>query len=107
QTVNFSGSTKLDPILHLEMQNARLEEIANSLADSVHYRSYVASGIADRLVSIKLLGTVDELALEIERRQQIKVVVDHENREIRFLADKVLPSFYQKEVIENEHKSNY
>jgi hypothetical protein len=50
------------------------------------YSSYTTPSLATRKVSFKNLGTIDELARIIEREGKVKVVVDHENREVRLLS---------------------
>jgi hypothetical protein len=50
------------------------------------YSSYTAPSIAKNKISVKNLGTIDELARIIEGTAKVKVVVDHVNREVRFLA---------------------
>jgi hypothetical protein len=50
------------------------------------YSSYVAPSIAKNKISIENIGTLDELARIIEREGKVKVVVDHENREVRLLS---------------------
>lgn len=98
------------PVVHLEFKNAKLEEIASALAMSARYRAYTSGLIANRRVSFNALGTIDELAHEISNKVGINVMVDHVNKEVRFLAKRgaVTPSF-PKEVLKeqsDEHKSN-
>lgn len=84
--VNYEGSPKLLPVIHLELKNVTLETIAQTLAGSARYHSYTAASIAKKKLSIDSLGTIDELANTISNKAGIYVSVDHINREVRFLA---------------------
>ena len=106
QNVETAGE-KYFPVVHLELKNARLEEAAAALADLARYHSYCSGSIADRRISVNTLGTLDELAAEIETKSKIKVVVDHDNRAIRFLAGSVAPAFSDNEVSGHESKQAY
>ena len=75
------------PVIHFKVENASLKEAAIVLAGTSRYRSYCASSIAKRKVTMELLGTIEELAQEISIREGIKVVVDHDSEMIRFLAN--------------------
>ena len=75
----------LRTVFELSVQNASLEETARILAATARYSSYTAPSIASEKISIKNLGTIDELARTIESKAQVQVVVDHENKEVRFL----------------------
>ena len=98
---------KYMPVVHLELKTARLEEVASALASLGRYRSYCAGTIANRRVSVNALGTLEELAAEIAAQEKIEVVVDHEAREVRFLARTVSPAFTQNEVSGHESKQAY
>lgn len=76
----------LRPVFHLALKGTTLEETARVLAAMARYSSYTAPSIAKNKISVQNLGTIDELARIIERTAKVKVVVDHVNREVRFLA---------------------
>lgn len=78
---------RIEPIFELALENDSLCVGALALAHASRYESYCASGVGARKITLHRLGTVDELAEAIAKEGQIKVVVDHENREIRFLAN--------------------
>jgi hypothetical protein len=75
----------IQPVFHLSMKNATLEDVGRSLAGMTRYSSYVSPSLAHLKFSFDNLGTVDELAGIIEEKALVKVVVDHENKEIRIL----------------------
>ena len=95
------------PVVHLELKGARLEEAAATLASLGRYHSYCAGTIASRRISVNALGTLDELAAEIAAQEKIDVIVDHDSREVRFLARTVAPAFSENEVSGNESKQAY
>jgi hypothetical protein len=81
-----SEGPTLRPVFHLALKGTTLEETARVLAAMARYSSYTAPSIAKNKISVQNLGTIDELARIIERTAKVKVVVDHVNREVRFLA---------------------
>ena len=76
----------LRPVYELSLTNATLEQTCKVLAQMARYSSYTSPSLAKEKFSFKNLGTIDELARIIEEKAQIKVVVDHENKEVRFLV---------------------
>ena len=87
------------PVFHLDLKNATLEEASRILGSMSKYETYCSSVLAEQKITINSLGTLDELAREISQSAGIQAVVDHENREVRFLAgnlESVSPRFYQE-----------
>lgn len=78
------------PIFEFQVENITLDEAALILASAMRYDSYAAPSIAERKVELTSLGTVDELAQQIAKHTGSYVFVDHNNRQIRFLAQKGL-----------------
>jgi hypothetical protein len=75
----------LRTVFELSLHETSLEETARILAATARYSSYTSPSIASEKISIKNLGTIDELARIIESKAQVQVVIDHENKEVRFL----------------------
>jgi hypothetical protein len=75
----------LRTVFELSLKDVTLEETARVLAATARYSSYTAPSIASNKISIKNLGTIDELGRIIGKEAQVQVVVDHENKEVRFL----------------------
>jgi hypothetical protein len=73
-------------VYELTLKNATLEQTCKVLASMARYSSYTSPSLARESFSFQNLGTIDELAQIIEEKAQIKVVVDHENKEVRFLV---------------------
>jgi len=74
------------PIIEFSVDNAPLSEAALVLAATERYATYCSSKVSDQRLTLTMLGTMQEIADAIEDRTDIDVVVDHENREVRFLA---------------------
>ena len=86
KSASLGESPSLRPVFQLSLKNATLEETARVLAATARYSSYTAPSIAKDKISVTNLGTIDELARTIESKARVQVVVDHQNREVRFLA---------------------
>jgi len=83
---SYDRAPTLRPVYQLAMKNASLEQTCKVLASMARYSSYTSPSLAGQKYSFENLGTIDELARIIEQKAQIKVVVDHENKEVRFLV---------------------
>ena len=80
------------PVVQFEVNDKPLSEVALILAATAGYRSYCAGTIAGKKLSLVSLGTMDELAGEIEQQAGVKVVINHRYKEVRFLPkDAVTP----------------
>jgi hypothetical protein len=84
-------SPRLRSVFHLSLKNSTLEETARVLAATSRYSSYTAPSISAEKISVDNLGTIDELAKIIESKAHIQVVIDHQNKEVRFLAGHTEP----------------
>lgn len=94
-TVEGNVAPRIMPVVHLSLQNTRLNEAAQILGSTMRYHAYCASSIMDEVISIEMLGTVDELARVIETKANVKVLVDHNSRSIRFIKhDRMAPHFF-------------
>jgi len=98
------SANRIDPKIHFEVTNSTLERTAQALGETIHYKAFIAQEIAQQPYSCNLSGTVDEIAQNISRDSNIDVVVDHSQRELRFLPrTSVLPRLPEDS---NEHQSN-
>lgn len=82
-----SAAPAIVPVMQLEIKDMTLEEVARLLGSAAQYSSYCSSLIAKQTLTLNRLGTIDELGAEVEKAAQIRVVIDHNARQIRFLAD--------------------
>jgi len=80
------NAPNLRTTFQLVVKDATLEETGRILGAMARYSSYTAPTIAAEKISIKNIGTIDELARIIESQARVQVVVDHENKEVRLLA---------------------
>ncbi len=76
----------ITPVFQFEAQDSTFEEVALILANTAKYSVYCDPSIAKKEVSIVTLGTIDEIAAEIEREHGIVVKIDHVDKEVRFLG---------------------
>ena len=83
---SYDRSPSLRPVYELTLKDATLEQTCKVLAQMARYSSYTSPSLATQKFSFQNLGTIDELAQIIGQRAGIKVVVDHENKEVRFLV---------------------
>lgn len=83
---SYDAAPTLRPVYELTLKNASLDQACKVLAQMARYSSYTSPSLATQKFSFQNLGTVDELARIIEQKAGIKVVVDHENKEVRFLV---------------------
>lgn len=81
------SNTRLSPIFQFDLDKVSLEQAARVLASTARYTSYTSSVIARRKVTLNTLGTIDEIADAIAKQAGIRVIIDHDNREVRFLAN--------------------
>lgn len=79
-----ASAPALIPVTHFDFKKGTLEEASVLLGKTMNYRSYCASGVAHKRLSLSVVGTIDEIARAIERASNIRVVVDHELHEVRF-----------------------
>ena len=80
-----ASSSYISPVVHYKVTDISLKEAALVLAATTRYRSYCSSLIGDERLTLDSLGTLDELAEEIETLAGIEVVIDHDHKEVRFL----------------------
>jgi len=105
RSVRKSSAPSIMPVFHLEVNNITLEELTRLLAESARYDAYCSGLVADQIVSMNTLGTLDELAKELSISADVHVVVDHENRFVRVLAGKFIAPDFFEERFNNEHRS--
>ena len=84
--IDAKRSPLILPVVHYSVKQTPACEALLVLAATSRYRSYCASAVEPKRVSLDMLGTIDEIAQEISHNAGIKVVVDHQNQEVRFLS---------------------
>jgi len=87
----INGAPRLMPVMQFNVNQKSLVEVAQLLAESYRYGYYCSPIVADRQISLRAIGTLDELAAQVAELGQVKVTVDHENRELRILSGALAP----------------
>ncbi len=77
----------ITPVFQFEAEDSTLGEVVMILANTAKYSAYCDKQLENIKISLITLGTVEEIANEIEKDAGITVDVDHVNKEIRFLAN--------------------
>ena len=90
------------PMIHLSLKNVSMKQAAMQLASAADFHSYCASSIEDKRVTYSSLGNIDELAAGLAGAADIQVIVDHANREIRFLSAEIAPVYDTDGVLPHE-----
>lgn len=99
QDLTLADRVRVLPSFKVAAKKKPLERVALELATQSGYHSYCASTVADRQVSLSAQGTLDELGQQIADDAGVDVVVDHERKELRFLARGLpAPKFFPEEV---------
>lgn len=73
----------LMPKISFELPNSNLEETLQALAQTIGYRWSYPAELGTRRVSVKRVGTVDEILSEIGRQAGVETELDHEQRLVR------------------------
>lgn len=73
----------LMPKLSFELPNSNLEETLQALAQTIGYRWSYPAELGERRVSVKRVGTVEEILSEIGRQAGVETELDHEQRLVR------------------------
>lgn len=108
-----SATPMMKPVMKFELTNVRLDRLAKLFAETAQYNSYCASAIADKRISLRMLGTLDEAAAEVEKKAAIDITIDHDTRSVRFMPEEsAAPAFFEdrlesEEVMQDEYQSTH
>lgn len=101
------AQSELRTVMEFEVRNMTVQEAAQVLAASSRYSSYAASTVADTRVSLRMLGTLDEIAERIAEQAGAKAYVDHVGRSIRFVSGSyIAPQFFEDSAYEEARESS-
>lgn len=94
------------PVIHFELNNGTLNEAAQMLAASSSYRAFCDASFANNKISLEMLGTIHEIANKISEISGVEVLIDHSNREVRFVPRALTTDtrFYDQAVVPDEHR---
>lgn len=73
------------PVINFELQDGTLKEAAQMLAASSQYQAFCDPSFAEQKLSLSMLGTIHELANKISETSGIDILIDHTNKEVRFV----------------------
>lgn len=95
-TAQYTSSTKaksqdslkkpmMFPVINFELKDGTLQEASQMLAASSQYKAFCDPSFAANPISVTMLGTIHEIANKISEVSGIDVLIDHTNREVRFV----------------------
>lgn len=105
ESMSGKPAPRILPVVQFTVDDKPFSEVAMILAATARYDHYCSSLISDNKFSINTLGTIDEIGDDIADKGKIRVIVDHVNRQVRFLAAESSPEYFNNKVIDNEYKS--
>lgn len=79
------------PTVSFELPNSSLEETLQALAQTIGYRWSYPAELGTRRVSVKRVGTIDEILSEIGRQAGVETELDHEQRLVRAFDRNMAP----------------
>lgn len=88
---SIEKAPRLFPVVQVNIKDAKLSEVARILAQSYRYGHYCSPLIAQQRITVRAIGTLDELADHVAQTGSVRVSVDHENREVRILSGARIP----------------
>ncbi len=94
------------PVIHFELADGTLNEAAQMLAASSRYKAFCDPSFANNKISLEMLGTIHEIANKISGISGVEVLIDHTNREVRFVPRALATDtrFYDQAVAPDEHR---
>lgn len=79
------------PVVSFELVDSNLEEAIEALAQTMGYDRHYPKSVAQRKVSIKMVGTLEEVLTEIARQAKVTARFEHERKLVRVFEDRMLP----------------
>ena len=86
-----NSSPLIQPVISFELPESTLREAIEALAQSIGYNWHYPAGLARRSVSIKMVGSVEEILLEIGRQGGVGTELDHQRRLVRVVGRQMQP----------------
>lgn len=71
------------PILHLTLNDARLDDALNSLAKVGNFSAFSSPSVEGRRVTVNRIGTMEELVSELTTQTGASITIDNRRRELR------------------------
>lgn len=79
------------PVVSFELVDSDLEEAIEALAQTMGYDRHYPKSVAKRKVSIKMVGTLEEVLAEIASQAKVTARFEHERKLVRVFEDRMLP----------------
>ncbi len=77
-----------------DLPDTSLCEVGQALATSLKYHFYCAPSLEERKYSVNKVLTAEELRVLIEQENNVKVMIDTINKDVRLLAaERIVPQF--------------
>ena len=80
------------PVISFELINSNIEEAIEALAQTIGYNWHYPKPLGRTPVSIKMVGSVEEILSEIGRQGGVSTILDHERRLVRVVSRDMMPS---------------
>lgn len=87
----LSNAPYLLPVVSFDLVDSNLEEAIEALAQTMGYDRHYPKSVAKRKVSIKMVGTVEEVLTEIASQAKVTARFEHERKLVRVFEDRMLP----------------
>lgn len=87
-----SNAPLLMPRIEIDMVDATLGEALESISQTMGYRLIYPRDVAGRKISVRQVGTLEEILEEIASQGGVGVLLDHEERVIRVGQERTVPS---------------
>lgn len=79
------------PVVSFDLVDSNLEEAIEALAQTMGYDRHYPKSVAKRKVSIKMVGTLEEVLAEIVKQAKVTARFEHERKLVRVFEDRMLP----------------
>ena len=81
----------IDPVLSFELPHSTLREALEALSQALGYRAQYPKGMEHRAISLKVVGTAEEILGKIEKQAHVKTVLNHQQRLIQVVDERTVP----------------
>ena len=87
-----NDSPMFNPQISFEMPDAKFGEAVEVLAQTIGYRWHYPGSVGGHQVSVKMVGTVEQILEELSAQAGVRAMVDHETRMVRVLDERMVPT---------------
>lgn len=83
----------LQPVIAIDLANSNLEEAIEALAQTIGYNWHYPEELGVKPISIKMVGTVEQILEEIGEQAGVLAELNHERRLVRVIGERMVPNF--------------